>query len=156
MTWQLTAMVFASLVSAYGDALTLRNGMIVTGSWLGGDARQIIFLVNDQVRTTYPRSDVAEVNFGQEPAAAQPPAKRSDDAPQSNSGKEVSQQQGQSPVKAQTAPGPIKQGQTIDQIEAALGKPAQLVNAGGKKMIYIYKDPPVKITFQDGKVVDVE
>jgi hypothetical protein len=74
----------------------------------------------------YPRSDVSEVNFGPEPAP--PPSRTS-----------------------------VKLGQTINEVEATLGKPAQLFdNLPGRKNIYIYKDPPVKVTFQDGKVVDTQ
>ena len=36
---------------------------------------------------------------------------------------------------------------------AALGQPTKTVNLGAKK-IYVYKD--MKITFKDGKVIDVQ
>jgi hypothetical protein len=44
-------------------------------------------------------------------------------------------------------------GQTIDQVTAALGNPLKIVNLGAKK-IYVYKD--MKVTFNDGKVTDVQ
>ena len=47
----------------------------------------------------------------------------------------------------------IAVGQTIDQVTAALGQPTKTVNLGAKK-IYVYKD--MKITFKDGKVIDVQ
>jgi hypothetical protein len=47
----------------------------------------------------------------------------------------------------------IEIGQTIDQVKAALGEPVKTVNLGTKK-IYVYKD--MKITFKEGKVVDVQ
>jgi len=123
MTRYLSILVFASLVCARAEVLTLRDGTKVTGNWLGGDSKQIRFLVNDQIQK-YPPSDVSEVNFGPEPAP--PPGRTS-----------------------------IKLGQTINEVEAALGKPALLFDhLPGQKKIYIYPDPPVKITFQDGKVVD--
>lgn len=50
-------------------------------------------------------------------------------------------------------PQSIEQGQTIEQVEKALGPPTQKFKAGGKQ-IYVYKD--VKITFVDGKVSAVE
>ncbi|MGA8580181.1 MAG: hypothetical protein WB579_15960, partial [Bryobacteraceae bacterium] len=47
----------------------------------------------------------------------------------------------------------IDVGQTIDQVTAALGTPLKMVNLGAKQ-IYVYKD--MKVTFKDGKVVDVQ
>ena len=55
--------LFLLVASVRADTLTLRDGSTVTGSWVGLDARQISFLVNDQIRT-YPRADVAKVTFG--------------------------------------------------------------------------------------------
>jgi hypothetical protein len=47
----------------------------------------------------------------------------------------------------------VKEGQTIDEVVAALGQPQEKLKAGSKE-IYIYKD--IKITFSDGKVFGVE
>jgi hypothetical protein len=47
----------------------------------------------------------------------------------------------------------ISLGQTIEEIEAALGNPTQIVNLGAKR-IYVY--PDLKITFIDGRVTDVQ
>jgi hypothetical protein len=44
-------------------------------------------------------------------------------------------------------------GQTIDEVTGMLGQPRSVVDLGSKK-IYVYKD--MKITFQDGKVADVQ
>jgi hypothetical protein len=57
------------------------------------------------------------------------------------------------PIAAPAAP-PVQLalGQTIDEVTAANGTPAKIVDLGAKK-IYIYKD--MKVTFQDGKVVDI-
>jgi hypothetical protein len=149
MTRYSSVLVFVLLVSARADILTLRNGTKVTGSWLGGDAGQIRFLVNDQIRT-YPRPDVSEVNFG------------IDDRPLSGdkankAGTGDGSQKQVAPVSDRADLPPIKIGQTIDEVEAVLGKPTQLFdNLPGRKKIYVYKDPPVKITFQEGKVVDTQ
>ncbi len=45
-----------------GDTLRLRNGATVNGSFLGGSADEVRFMVDDQVRA-YPRGEVAEVVF---------------------------------------------------------------------------------------------
>lgn len=50
-------------------------------------------------------------------------------------------------------PQTIEIGQSIEQIEAILGKPERIVKAGSKT-IYIY--PDLKITFMDGAVAEVE
>jgi hypothetical protein len=50
-------------------------------------------------------------------------------------------------------PASIAAGQSIDEVTAALGQPAKIVNLGAKK-IYVYKD--MKVTFINGKVTDVQ
>ena len=57
---QLAALA-ASGLSA--DVLKFRNGQIWTGTYLGGDPRQIRFAVGDAVRTVS-TTDVAEIDFG--------------------------------------------------------------------------------------------
>ena len=51
------------------------------------------------------------------------------------------------------APVQIELGQTIDQVTAALGTPAKIVDLN-TKLIYVYKD--IKVTFKAGKVTDVQ
>ncbi len=60
---------------------------------------------------------------------------------------------GETPAPIAPPPAEISVGQTIDQVEAALGQPKSKVNVGTKK-IYVYQD--MKITFKDGKVADVQ
>ena len=58
--------------------------------------------------------------------------------------------------QAQQAPPPpqqIEKGQTPDQVVAAIGQPDKIVNLGAKQL-YVYKD--IKVTFMNGKVVDVQ
>jgi hypothetical protein len=52
-----------------------------------------------------------------------------------------------------SAPPTISLGQPIDAVVAAMGTPTRIVDLGTKK-IYVY--PDLKITFQDGKVSDVQ
>jgi hypothetical protein len=63
------AVLAASVLSA--DVLKLRSGQLWTGTYLGGDARQIRFTVGDAVRTVS-ISDVAEVDFGTSSDSSQP------------------------------------------------------------------------------------
>jgi hypothetical protein len=60
---------------------------------------------------------------------------------------------GEAPAPIAPPPAEISMGQTTDQVEQALGQPKSKVNIGAKQ-IYVYKD--MKITFKDGKVVDVQ
>lgn len=50
-------------------------------------------------------------------------------------------------------PQTIQMGMTLDQVQASLGQPQKIVNLGPKQ-IYVYKD--LKVTFLNGKVVDVQ
>jgi len=60
--------------------------------------------------------------------------------------------QGQQADQAPAPPVSIQSGQTIDQVVAALGQPEKIVSLGAKQ-IYVYKD--LKVTFENGKVKDV-
>jgi len=53
----------------------------------------------------------------------------------------------------QAEPQEIKLGMTTSEVEHALGKPEKTFSSGAKQ-IYFYKD--MKVTFQDGKVADVQ
>jgi len=50
-------------------------------------------------------------------------------------------------------PAEVTTGQTEDQVTGALGQPVRIANVGPKK-IYFYKD--MKVTFKDGKVIDIQ
>jgi hypothetical protein len=50
-------------------------------------------------------------------------------------------------------PPTITLGQTTDQVTAAIGQPARIVDLGAKK---IYSYPDMKITFMNGRVSDVQ
>lgn len=63
------------------------------------------------------------------------------------------QGQGQGQAQQQSEPQTIQMGMTTDQVMAALGKPEKMVNLGPKQL-YVYKD--MKVTFINGKVVDVQ
>jgi hypothetical protein len=63
------------------------------------------------------------------------------------------QDQGGQQQQQQAEPQTIQLGMTTDQVQSALGKPEKIFNLGAKQ-IYVYKD--VKVTFQNGKVSDVQ
>jgi len=60
---------------------------------------------------------------------------------------------GAPPAVAPASGGNISMGATIDEVVAAWGLPLRTADLGGKK-VYIYQN--AKVTFQDGKVVDVQ
>ena len=78
---------------------------------------------------------------------------------QQGNGQQGNNQQGNNQAgggQAQQAPPPpqqIEKGQTPDQVVAAIGQPDKIVNLGAKQL-YVYKD--IKVTFMNGKVVDVQ
>lgn len=68
-------------------------------------------------------------------------------------GQQQAQQQGGGQQQQEAEPQTIQMGMTADQVVAAMGKPTKMVNLGPKQ-IYVYKD--LKVTFLNGKVVDVQ
>jgi hypothetical protein len=62
--------VFLCLCSA--DTLTLRNGRVITGQYLGGDARHIRMAIGDHV-DTFNVEDVGDIEFGGDSRSAVPP-----------------------------------------------------------------------------------
>jgi hypothetical protein len=62
MIVRFTITVLALGIVCQADTLRLRNGATVTGSFLGGSADEVRFMVDDQVQR-YPRADVAAVIF---------------------------------------------------------------------------------------------
>jgi|SRR5689334_6804944 len=64
---------------------------------------------------------------------------------------EQPQSQAEQPVQAQ--PLSVQLGQTVEEVQAALGQPLKTANLGSK-LIYVYKD--LKVTFVNGKVSDVQ
>ncbi len=55
--------LLALCMATQGDTLRFRDGSSVTGSWLGGPADEVRFLVNNQVQI-YPKADIVDVTFG--------------------------------------------------------------------------------------------
>ena len=79
-------------------------------------------------------------------------------AQSNDSGQQAPQQQAPPPQQAapqqqQSEPATVQLGMTTDEVQSALGKPDKIFNVGPKQ-IYVYKD--VKVTFQNGKVADVQ
>ena len=75
-----------------------------------------------------------------------------------DSGQQMPQQQAPPPQQTaapqqQSEPATVQLGMTTDEVQSALGKPDKIFNVGPKQ-IYVYKD--VKVTFQNGKVADVQ
>ena len=81
MIARFTILALVLAMSSQADTLRLRNGSTVNGTFLGGTADDVRFLVNDEV-LHYPRADVAEIIFGSiNQPSARPEAPRIDLGP---------------------------------------------------------------------------
>jgi hypothetical protein len=71
-------LALGALSIAYADTITLKDGRSVSGSFLGGDARQVRMAVGDRVQS-FSIADISRIDFGSAdsmpaPSAATPPA----------------------------------------------------------------------------------
>src|SRR3954452_3408195 len=55
------ALTFATL--AFGDSITLKNGNVINGNYLGGTARTVRVEVGDNIQTLHV-SDISRIEFG--------------------------------------------------------------------------------------------
>jgi hypothetical protein len=110
-----------------------------------------------QVIFQFPKGALAKVSAGDVEDTIGRLLAISEDSQQDQGGQQGGQAQaGQDQPAApqqQAEPQTIEKGQTTDQVQAALGKPDKIVNLGPKQL-YVYKD--LKVTFVNGKVVDVQ
>lgn len=63
MVRRLIVLISILAAAAYADTLKLKNGSVVTGTFVGGDSRQVKMLVNGDVQT-YLISDTSGIRFG--------------------------------------------------------------------------------------------
>ena len=71
--------VLAMATAGFADTITLRNGRVVTGTYLGGTARQVRVDTGDQVQTL-DVSDITRIEFSRD-AVAQAPQRADEDRP---------------------------------------------------------------------------
>ena len=67
--------VFLALAPAFADTITLRDGQVISGTYLGGTAREVQMRVGNQIRT-FDANTIARIDFG---ATAQPASSYPDD-----------------------------------------------------------------------------
>ncbi len=65
-------LAIAVVTAAFGDTITLKNGQVVNGTFLGGSARQVRVDLGDQVQT-FEVSDILRIEFGGPPPQPPPP-----------------------------------------------------------------------------------
>ena len=65
------ALALVLCTAAYADVITLKNGRVVNGTYLGGDSRQVKIAEGDQVET-FQVSDIARIEFGNGNSTAPP------------------------------------------------------------------------------------
>lgn len=69
--------LFLLSVSAFADSLTLKDGLVLSGTYLGGSTTAVRFLVGDRVET-YPIASVDRISFGDPGPASAPASTRPD------------------------------------------------------------------------------
>jgi len=75
MSGRFVIFVLIAAMASRADTLRLRNGSVVNGSFVGGTADEVRFLINDQVQR-YPRADVEAIVFSSmvpPPPSTEPP-----------------------------------------------------------------------------------
>ncbi len=72
MLRRLTTIALAAIGLCCADTLTLRSGRVVTGQYLGGDARHIRMAIGDHV-DTFDVEDVGDLQFGGDTRSGPPP-----------------------------------------------------------------------------------
>jgi len=72
MLRRLTIIILAAAAICSADTLTLRSGRVITGQYLGGDARHVRMAVGDRV-DTFDISDVGDLEFSSDARTAPPP-----------------------------------------------------------------------------------
>lgn len=65
------ALALVLCAAGYADVITLKNGRVVNGTYLGGDARAVKVAEGDQVET-FQVSDIARIEFGSGDSQAPP------------------------------------------------------------------------------------
>jgi hypothetical protein len=80
-------------------------------------------------------------------------SQQNDNQNQGNGSGQQAPQQPEPQQQQQSEPATVQLGMTTDQVQSILGKPQKIFNVGAKQ-IYVYSD--VKVTFQNGKVADVQ
>jgi hypothetical protein len=80
-------------------------------------------------------------------------SQQNDNQNQGNGSSQQAPQQLEAQQQQQSEPATVQLGMTTDQVQSILGKPQKIFNVGAKQ-IYVYQD--VKVTFQNGKVADVQ
>ena len=70
------AIVFALATAGYADIITLKNGRVINGTYLGGTPREIKVEVADEIQT-FDVADVSRIQFG----SGSSPAQSRDDRP---------------------------------------------------------------------------
>src|ERR1700683_3902941 len=64
--------LWAVATAGFGDTITLKNGQVVNGTYLGGTARQVRVDLGDQVQS-FDVQDIVRIEFGGPPPQAPPP-----------------------------------------------------------------------------------
>src|SRR5580658_10924311 len=105
---RMTAIALLALGFCSADTLTLRSGRVVTGQYLGGDARHIRMAIGDHV-DTFNVEDVGDIEFGGNPppAPTQTAPAQTAPAPTSDPGQYPARNQGFAQQPPSSSSGPV-------------------------------------------------
>lgn len=99
-------LALAVLTAAFGDTITLKSGKTVSGSYLGGDARQIKMVVGDRVEM-FSIADVERIEFGSV-SAMSAPAPQAIPAPAASAAPATAPEPSRETLHAATSTAPVK------------------------------------------------
>ena len=87
------------------------------------------------------------------PIVPPPPPQPDLDDPVPAMGRPTLRRTGDEPATGNDASIPVSVGDTVEQVEAALGQPATIGQLSSNRAIYFY--PGIKVTFENGRVVEI-
>ena len=71
MKLAILATIVLAAATAFADTITLKNGQSISGTYLGGTAREVQMQVGNQIRT-FDTNTIAHIDFGAGPGCAHP------------------------------------------------------------------------------------
>lgn len=135
-----------------------KDDVKVSFGYCSGDPGQAV-VYTGQVILEFPKDSLKTASVTQiEDKIAEVFGADSGDQQAQNGGQDNQEAQGNQdsqPQNSQSACNP-EVGQTIDQVMAACGQPANQSKGANGKLLYFYNQPKVKIIFISGKISDIE
>ncbi len=135
-----------------------KDDVKVSFGYCSGDSGQAV-VYTGQVIIEFPKDSLKSASVTQiEDKIAEVFSADSGDQQAQSGGQDNQQSQGNQDSQPQNSPSACNPevGQTVDQVMAACGQPANQSKGAGTKLLYFYNEPKIKIIFMNGKVADIE